>query len=194
MEETKSNSLSMKLKPLMSFIALLTLLGCTKQLKWEEEVKLQSGEVLLLTRTAQAKPFGEVGGPGGWANDGMTIKVKSPSKDNNPPPWAGKLVPVLFDRDPATNEWLIVATVTTCTDWYDLGRPSLPYAEFRTRNGAWKKQELSRDLIGRETNLLTSIHSSGETNQTIAEKDHAKTDPTISPEFKRIINKWKSNC
>jgi hypothetical protein len=194
MEEIKSVSPSMKLKRPMILVILLASFGCTKQLKWEEEVRLHSGEILLVTRTAQAKPFGEIGGPGGWANEGMTIKVSFPSNTDNPPTWAGKLVPVLFDRDPVTNEWLIVATVITCTDWYELGRPSLPYAEFRTKNNIWKKQDLSRDLIGREGNLLTSIHSTGETNHTIAEKDQIKTDPTISPEFKRILSNWKSNC
>jgi len=193
-EEAKATIRSMTNRTILTVLFFMGVAGCAKQLQWNEEVKLQNGEVVVVTRTAKAKPFGEIGGPGGWENKGMTLMINTPIEPNNPPIWAERLVPVLFDRDPASNEWIVVATVITCTDWYDLGRPALPYAEFRTKNGQWSKQELSRELIGRDGNLFTSIHSTGESDHTLVEKDQLKVDPSISPQYKRIVPEWKSNC
>ena len=105
--------------------------GCGENLiSWKEEVKLQSGEVIVVKRTAKSKDFGEVGGGGGWENEGMTVQIVQPSVVDNPPVWDAKYVPLIFDRDPVTKEWFMVATFYSCTSWYELGRPKLPYTEY----------------------------------------------------------------
>jgi hypothetical protein len=176
-------------------LALLCLTGCgPKKLAWTEEVQLQSGEVLNTRRTALAQPFGQIGGTGGWENEGMTVEIIAPNNPGYPTPWSGKFVPLLLDRDPDTNEWFMVATFYSCTSWYDLGRHKLPYTEFRFKNGQWVQQALSEKLIGRATNMLTSIHSSGEPAHTLVSKERVMSNLKIAPTYKRILDKWETAC
>jgi hypothetical protein len=178
---------------LMVVALLLTACGQGK-FEWKEEVKLQSGEVVVVKRTAKSKPFGEIGGAGGWENEGMTVQIIQPLKADNPPLWDAKFVPLVFDRDPQTKEWFMVATFVSCTSWYELGRPKLPYTEYRVKNGQWRQQALSPNLIGREGNMLTTIHSTGEPDHTISSKEGINNDPAISPEYKRVVRNWTTGC
>jgi hypothetical protein len=183
------------LRWLLALSAALCLLGCgAKKLEWTEEVQLQGGEILLTRRTALAQPFGEIGGPGGWENEGMTVEILAPKRPDNPTRWSAKFVPLLFDRDPETNEWFMVATFYTCTSWYALGRPKLPYTEFRFRNGQWVQQAMSQKFIGRAANMLTSIHSGGEPSHTLASKLQSMSNLKIAPKFKLILDKWETAC
>ena len=116
------------------------------------------------------------------------------SRPDYPGRWSAKFVPLVFDRDPNTTEWFMVATFDSCTSWYDLGRPKLPYTEFRYRRGQWVQQSLSEKLIGREANMLTSIHSGGEANHTLATKRAAISDQKIAPTYLRIVGEWQTNC
>lgn len=164
------------------------------RIAWNEEVLLQSGERLMTHRTAITRPFGEIGGPGGWENKGMTLEITAPAKPDNPKRWRAKFVPLLFDRDPDNAEWFIVATFVSCTSWYELGRPGLPYTEFRYRNGQWVQQRLSDKFIGREGNMFTDISSRGEPDHTVEDKQGRMNDPTILHEYKRIVTTWSTNC
>ncbi|APW44271.1 hypothetical protein RS694_18225 [Rhodoferax saidenbachensis] len=177
------------------FWVLSLLAGCgPKTIAWTEDVQLQSGEIIQTRRTALAEPFGQIGGTGGWENEGMTVEIMAPAHPENPGPWSAKFVPLVFDRDPETKEWFMVATFYSCTSWYNLGRPKLPYTEFRYRNSQWVQQALSEKLIGREANMLTSIRSSGEPNHTISSKQLIKRNPKIEPEYKGIVAKWRTAC
>ena len=175
-------------------IALLVTACGKSQIEWKEEVKLQSGEIVVVKRTAKSKPFGEIGGPGGWENEGMTVQIIQPLKPDNPPLWDAKFVPLVFDRDPNTKQWFMVATFVSCTSWYELGRPKLPYTEFRVKDGQWRQQALSPDLIGREGNMLTRIHSTGEPDHTVSSKEGINNDPVILPEYKRVVDHWTTGC
>lgn len=176
-------------------LSALCLFGCgPKKLAWTEEVELQSGEVLNTRRTALAQPFGQIGGTGGWENEGMTVEIIAPIKPGYPAPWSGKFVPLVFDRDPDTNEWFMVATFVSCTSWRSLGRPKLPYTEYRFKNGQWVQEALSEKFIGREGNMFTGMRSSGETNKTLATKRHLKSNPKIAPEFLHVVAKWEHGC
>lgn len=169
--------------------------ACSRgQLEWKEEVKLQSGDVITVKRTAKTKPFGEVGGSGGWENEGMTVQVLEPVKPDNPPIWDAKYVPLIFDRDPATQEWFMVATFYSCTSWYDLGRPKLPYTEYRLKAGKWVQQSLSPEFIGRQGNMLTHIRSGGEPDHTISSKAFIDSKSTAAPEYRRVVEKWTTGC
>jgi hypothetical protein len=178
-----------------ALLCALLLSGCGKsQIEWKEEVKLQSGEVIVVKRTAKSKDFGEIGGPGGWENEGMTVQIIQPLQPDNPPIWDAKYVPLLFDRDPVTREWFMVGTFISCTSWYDLGRPKLPYTEYRLKNDKWLQQALSPDLIGRQGNMLTHIRSGGEPDHTIASKEAINARPTAAPEYRKIVERWSTSC
>lgn len=170
-------------------------LGACGQLSWKEEVQLLNGDLIVEKRTAKTKAFGEIGGPGGWENEGMSIEVVQPVSVDNPPPWSAKFVPLVFDRDAATSEWFIVATFYSCQSWYDLGRPKLPYTEFRLKGGTWVQQSLSPSLIGRRGNMLTHIRSTGEPDHTIASKAAVLANHEgIAPKYKAVVSTWSSGC
>lgn len=174
--------------------AIIGATGCVKsKLQWEEEVQLASGEVLVVQRVVKGvSPMGEVGGPGGWDSEGMTVAVISPEHADNPPVWEGPFVPLLFDRDAQTGQWFMVATFYSCESWYALGKPKLPYTEYRLKEGRWQQQSLTPSLIGRKANMLTNIHSTGEENHTLASK--AKSVSRAAPKYQEIVSTWSTGC
>ncbi len=177
-----------------ALLVAMSLTACSGKIEWTEEVRLQSGDTLVVHRSAKSKPFGQIGGTGGWENEGMTMLIVQPATPANPPTWGARFVPLLFDRDAATGQWFIVATFYSCTSWYDLGRPSLPYTEFRLEGGRWVQRPLTQGLIGRKGNMLTSINSKGEPNHTLASKEAVMSDPRIAREYQEVVGKWSTNC
>lgn len=124
----------------------------------------------------------------------MTVEVISPAKLDIPQLWSAQFVPILFDRDPDTQEWVMVATFYSCTSWYNLGRPKLPYTEYRFKNGQWVQQAFSEKFVGREANMLTSIRSSGEPNHTLASKALVMSNTNIARKYRHLVAKWQTNC
>lgn len=180
---------------MLAVTAAACLAACgNSRLEWQEEVRLHDGETIVVKRTAKTKAFGEVGGPGGWENEGMTMSIVQPQRPDNPPPWEGRFVPVLFDRDAASGQWFLVATFFSCQSWYDLGRPALPYTEYRLREGRWVQGPLSAELIGRSANMFTSIRSTGQSDVSVAEKEADLRDPRIGAKYRQILSTWKTTC
>jgi hypothetical protein len=176
-------------------ISAIAFVACSQPVvEWTEEVLLESGEIVLVKRTAKPSVLGEIGGPGGWENEGMTVQLLRPRKPDDPQTWDARYLLLLFDRDPISKEWFMVATFITCTSWYELGRPKLPYTEFWFRDGRWVQQPLSPRFIGRQANMLTRIHSDREKNHTIASKQAINSDPAIAPEYTRVVDHWSTGC
>lgn len=174
--------------PILAF--LLSSCG-QSSLSWTEEIKLQSGEVIVVQRTAKTKDFGEVGGPGGWENEGMTLEILKPKKPDNPVKWDFPFVPLIYDYDAQNKEWFVVATFYSCKSWYALGKPSLPYTEFRLKGDHWVMQPLTPALIGREGNVLTTISKKGEPNHTLESKAKINANPAIDQSYKHVVAKWR---
>lgn len=170
-------------------------------LRWNEEVELQSGEVIVIKRTAKLSENWIAGGGGGAFNKGMTIEFESPDKPDTPAIWSGLYVPMILDRDPDTHEWIIVATFYHCDSWYDIGRPKLPYTAYRYREGKWLQLPMEPKWIGRKANLIAAdpfdrkaINASGAIF-TLSDKGKRLDDrPGISPEYKKIAAEWSSGC
>jgi hypothetical protein len=174
--------------------ALFLLIGCSKiDIKWREEAVLQDGRALVLKRSAQGKSFSELGGPGGWEATNMTLEIETPTDPANPPLWSQRWVPMLLDQDAQTKEWFVVATFYTCTDWYDLGRPKLPYVEYRTRNGQWEQVPLSPSLFGRKANLLAGIRSGGEP-KTVTVEEKTEREKRASEKYRKVLDTWRTAC
>jgi len=188
-------------KRILIFVGLIAVLigaawlWSTQPIRWNEEVALTDGTVIVVKRTAKTAPFGELGGPGGWENKGMTLEILSPKELPKPPHWDFPYVPAIFDWDSQAREWFVVSTFYSCQTWYDLGRPQMPYIEHRVRNGQWQQVELNRNLIGRAVNMETGPRSGGEPSLlTIQEKNERIKDPRIAPKYKHIIDNWKTFC
>ena len=175
---------------LVLLVALL-LAACGKsQFGWTEEVQLASGDVIVVKRTVKSQSLGEIGGPGGWESEAMTLEVIQPQAPDNPAVWNFPFVPVVFDRDPETKEWFVVATFYTCERWHELGKPKLPYAEWRFRSGQWQRVELASEHVGRKANMLTAISSEGEPNHTLKSKEEIMSDRRIAIEYRQIYPGW----
>ncbi|MBA3058072.1 hypothetical protein [Rhodoferax sp.] len=180
----------------MAFLLLLGLTGCGPKLStWKEEVQLQSGAVLTVQRTISFMAYQPAGGGGGSNTPESSLLILAPASADNPTMWTHPpLLPMVFDRDPDTGEWFIVATFYMCQAWYELGRPKLPYAEFRYRNGQWVQQPLSEKFIGRETNMLIPDQADVDRDHTLASKRKLMSEPTISERHLRVVPKWSSAC
>jgi hypothetical protein len=124
----------------------------------------------------------------------MTVEIVDPIRPGNPGPWSAKFVPLVFDRDPRTQEWFMVATFFHCDSWYALGRPKLPYIEYRFRQGQWVQQPLTPERMGVPANMFTGMGPKGVKNLTAEEKTSRLNDPTISPKYKSVTDKWQHGC
>lgn len=179
---------------------MLPLSGCgDTTMKWKEKVDLHNNETIIVERTATMKSNWIAGGGGGSINRGMTLKVIQPARPDNPGMWSDHFVPILLDRDPDNGEWFIVATFFHCDEWYELGRPPLPYTEYRFRGGSWVRQPLSAKWIGREVNVLPADLSDRELLKekpvlSTEQKRLVQSRPMISDKFVRIVGMWKTSC
>lgn len=185
---------------LPAVLSAFVIAGCDQQtLKWKEQVELQSKEILTVSRTAKFEGNWIAGGGGGSLNKGMTLEILQPARPDNPGPWSDHFVPVLLDRDGESGEWVLVATFYHCSEWYEIGRPALPYTEYRFRSGKWVRQPLSEKWIGREVNVLPADLSDKEwLGQkgvvTTEQKNLILSSPTIAKKFVQIIGNWATTC
>ena len=167
-------------------------------IKWQEEVRMSEGKMLLVDRTAKGKLTGGygMGGTAGWKEEEMSLEVRQlPAAWAPPPVWRKKYAPILLDYHPQERTWRIVATHLACKGWERLGRPDLPYVEYQSRNGGpWEIIPLEEQLIGRKANLFPGMRSGVEPELVTLEE----TDKHyLSPEerYQRIISVWQpDNC
>ena len=171
------------------------------RMEWSEQVKLQSGEVIVVARTAKFSENWIAGGGGGSFNKGMTLQVVQPERPDNPGLWDARFVPIVLDRDPQTQEWFIVATFFHCDSWYELGRPKLPYTEYRFRNGQWVRLPLTPKWIGRGANVLPADLTDradiaeAKPTLTVERKErmfHVSSMP-LDSKFRSVVDKWRSS-
>jgi hypothetical protein len=99
-----------------------------------------------------------------------------------------------FDYDAGRREWFVVATFVTCESWYDLGRPELPYVEYRANGEQWKVVPLSVELIGRSRNIQMGIKSAGELSLlTFDGKREMRDKNSVEGErYRKIVGVWRT--
>ena len=175
------------------FAGALTLVGCDRaSVKWSEEVRLADGRMIVVARTAQGRTYSELGGTGGWRDPvEMSIAItKAPGDIKLPPEWRDTYVPVLLDYDESDKSWSIVTTFYYCETWHALGRPILPYIEYRSVNGApWQRVPLEERLIDRKANMLTGPSTDGEPSfVTVEEKERIQL--RAGSKHQRILRRW----
>lgn len=126
----------------------------------------------------------------------MSLGITTPQRPDNPPKWESStgLLPILLDKDPDNGEWALLATFYTCDPWYALGRPKLPYAEFRVRDGQWRRVELAQQWIGRAANVFTGVRSSGEPSHLTLAQKRERDSPRTAPEYRSIVGHWTTGC
>jgi hypothetical protein len=178
-------------------LPILLISGCSPKVhSWAEEVQLENKDLLVVRRTISFKEYQPWSGGGGGSDIlDSTLEVITPKRSDNPARWSHPpLIPMVLDQDADSHEWIVVATFYMCTAWYDLGRPKLPYSQFRYRGGQWVQEPLSEKLIGRSGNLLVPNQADVERDHTLASKRQVMSDPTTSSVYKRIVPTWNTNC
>lgn len=183
---------------LMFIVAMLSILsGCSRMsTTWKEEVRLASGKLLTVDRTAKGTITRDIAMRAtGWKPEVLTLRIPQSGLDTKaPPPWRSVLIPVVLDYDPASSEWSVVATYLFCSTWYDMGRPESPYVQFTSSHGApWKVVPLRKDMVGRPANLLTHIRHTGEPDL-VREADKQAVFNKVDEQFRAISLSWKTNC
>lgn len=183
--------------PLITIVGLGSAIACyfmsDHYPRFTEEVQLASGELIAVDRKFKTEALGEIGGPGGWDAKFNSMVIIRPLRDGNPPIWQSDigLIPILFDQDTGTKEWFVVTTFYMCDAWRKIGKPKLPYAEFRLRNGQWQQVDLSPQHIGRPANILTRISNKAElAYHTINTKIERMSAQGIAPRFNKITEEW----
>ena len=160
---------------------------------WKEEVMLASGQKIVVKRTAKGETLGEIGGPGGWRSTVMTLEIVDPKSAAHPPVWSEPWVPMVFDVDPDTGHWFVIATFYMCEDWYALGRPKLPYLQFVQTEGRWERVPLEEKFFGRESNLLTGPRSGGEP-RLVTLKEKSGRNLVAAEKFRSVLAVWVTGC
>jgi hypothetical protein len=169
---------------------------------WSEEVRISSGDVVHVERSVDLGANRIAGGGGGVINRGMALRVTKVRPGLVVPPrWDEKLVPMFIDWDGRAEEWVLVATFYHCNSWDELGRPSLPYVQFRSHGGAWKRSDLDTFLVGRIANLIPATISIrphpvlDDGLVTEQEREVELSRPTLPQRYKTVVATWDpSNC
>ncbi|MCL2789895.1 MAG: hypothetical protein FWD79_04550 [Desulfobulbus sp.] len=185
-------------------------------IKWQEEVRMMDGEMLILHRTAKFGQFkgGDWSGPEGREEKEMSLEVlKLPANWVAPPVWRTDYVPILLDYQPQEYTWSVVATFYWCKSWWLLGGAALPYVEYQSiHGGPWQVIPLEERLFGRTSNLLTGPSYKGEPRRTQTKwlreviPNYKETPNLVTAEetdwrnrragnmYRTILAKWDNNC
>lgn len=187
---------SLVLSPVLVMVIWRT--GVDGSYSFKEEVKLASGEQILVKRHIVSQVFYELGGAGGWDAKYNSMEIVSPKSADNPAKWESSagLIPIVFDRDAKTGQWFLLAIASgTCDAWYKQGRPKLPYAEFQWTQGQWQQQPvLSEKYIGYQGNVFAAARSKGIPSLLTEEEKDRRNYLINSDEYKKIVSKWSTGC
>ncbi len=175
---------------------LLSLVGCSSDVvrRWSEDVALDGGKSIVVDRYVK---FWESNALGGGAYGSREIKstLEFRGAMASLPTWNETLIPLLLYSDQATQEWVIVATTSSCEVWQQRGSPAPPYWEFRSKDGKWVSVPLSESSIGRTTNLyfdylkpLPARHLS------VAMKSQIIAQSYFNKKYLRVDGKTKTRC
>ena len=189
--------MSEKYSRLTSLLVAVLVLGACGEVdtKWQEQVDLSEGKLILVERTAKGRSDREIGGPGGWEPTEMTLTIQDNSTAiKSPPTWRSKYVPILLDYDVKSVTWSIVSTFYYCSEWSELGKPASPYLEFQSVKGQkWQLVTLENRLIERQANLLVGPRTGGESAVVFLDEKNRR-NRRASDMYKKVISEWKGNC
>jgi len=182
---------------LLTVVVVLQLTACSKtNFKWTEDVLLQDGQKITITRALEGlEALGGIGDAGGTEHKATTITF--------PPGLAGAPTatlsthfnPMVLDQTPQ-RQWYVLAIIQMCEDWKQIGYPKLPYTQYNWANGAWQQVPLDPIHIGEKANLLVAVHrKSGEPPHHTLESKRARDDAaTMFSEDREIVSRWNTSC
>lgn len=179
-----------------AMLTCLSLEGCDSHVKWQEEVQLRTGEIIVIDRDVRHEGGGAAW-PHGQGSVPMehTIRFQYPPKTGPVMEWRStKLepqgsyaeLPLVLDIS-EDNTWFIftnVAVNSACTR----------YSKYQFHNGAWSEAVLAEDIETHTTNLFLAGGGVGiEGLITLAEKDKEYSSNRYFPDIKKVGPK-KYSC
>ena len=182
---------------LLSAIAAMLLVACSKSnFKWTEDVLLQDGQQITVTRSLEGlEGFGGIGDAGGTEHKASTITFPPRLAGAPGATLATHFNPMVLNRTPQ-GQWYVLAIIQMCEDWKQIGYPKLPYTQYNWINGAWQQVPLDPAHIGEKANLLVAIQrKSGEpSHHTLASKRARDDAATMFSEYREIVRRWETSC
>lgn len=151
--------------------------------QWQEDVQLSDGRVVRIERVQQWDVTQPLGSSKSYL--AQSTKVSFAAGTAGPSAWTGGAeVPLLFDVDAASGEFLVVTYPEDCQLYYARGRPKPAYFEYRYRKDRWVPAALSAAALGREPNLLVFPNPLGEpaliSLATKADRNRREVVPPVS--------------
>lgn len=123
---------------------------------WTEDVLLDDGSTLLVKRYVAFKETNAWPSGGAYNAVETASVIRFTGQLASMPPWNQPLMALVLYQD--ADEWVVVATTTSCEVWRQRKKPKPPYWEFRFGKGMWREVSLSQKSIGRPANLFSSYH------------------------------------
>jgi hypothetical protein len=156
--------------------------------EWDEEVLLEDGRTIEVHRTVTFNETNSLSGDAYNAVEtGATLSFKGSLATL--PAWNEPLMALVLYQDATTEEWVIVATTTSCQVWRQRGEPRpQPYWEFRMGDRGWREVPLSATSIGRAANLLHRYQRDIPQRITTEDRKLLESDPMMDRSFKTIVN------
>jgi len=124
------------------------------ELSWSEEVRLTSGEIILVDRREHYHTTRELAGYGELRVDSSDIVIH-PAGNNAPLPTVTVAeFPIVADYDALLAQWYVITLVDICEDAKQLNLGTRPYLEYRLRDGVWSRAQIEAGRVGHPSNLL----------------------------------------
>lgn len=163
---------------LLAMVAFPAACAQTKTVTWQEEVKLSTGEVIVVERETRFIPA-DTGRPkdSGWAADTMTLRFRYPPSSKEVIEWRtirqsgpgggnyrAPEYPLVLDVEKGTMSFILITqtNIGGCDEYY----------RYRYDNGAWRDDMLPEVFEKRAPNLLLG-------------SDEINTPAQITLDFKR---------
>ena len=178
--------------------ALVPAGGCSgvQERRWSEEVVLDDGSVVVVNRYVKFQPSNSVAGDAYSATD-LETRLSFEGEFSDLPAWTEPLEPLLLYRQPSSDEWIIVATTSSCDVWSARGSPFAPYWEFRARRGErnWSQAAVSSFSSGRKSNLFF-MYDQPLSMERITQKmkEQVVQRDTVHPSYLGIRTDLRANC
>jgi hypothetical protein len=173
----------------LTLLVCLSLAGCKSKVKWQEEVKLSTGEIITIDREVE-----HAGGGAAWPQGQGSvpmehlIRFRYPVQSGTLIEWRSTKVgprgtyaelPLVLNIN-ADKTWFIFTE-----HW--INEACVRYEKYRLQNGAWTEPPLAEDIDIHQTNLFLAAGS----NQidgliSLAQKTKENADPGYAPDLKQV--------
>lgn len=170
---------------------------------WTEDVLLGDDSTIVVERTVLLRETNSMSGDAYNAVESDATLSFTGSLANLPT-WREPLTALVLYRDAEANEWVIVATTTSCDVWSQRGEPHVTYLpdepdtlywEYRLEPKGWREVSLPRTSVGRPVNILHRYQRDLDASHVTAEFRRVRqSDWRMAKELVNILERPQVNC